>query len=100
MLGHVVAMDHRADADRDGAGATERSASARNRGLDAAEIAFRRRAEVFAFALAQGGKIGIATDNEPLAGKFRRGDARPIALIEERELQRATFAKRLDRRGT
>ena len=57
-----------------------RCASARDGGLNAGEIARGRRAEVFAFALAQEGEIGIATDDEPLAwqGHCWKQTAQPV----------------------
>ena len=44
-----------------------------------------------------GGEIGIATDHQALAGEVRCGDACHVALIEQRELQRAAIDQPPDR---
>ena len=47
---------------------------------------------------ALGGKIGVAADDQPLAGKIGCGNAGHVALVEQRELQGAGLQQRLDRR--
>ena len=87
MLFHLVGVEHLADRERDLGGATQRISLAPNGGFDAREVVFRRRQQVFALAAPFGGKIGIAADDQPLAGKVGRGDGRDIAPVEQRELQ-------------
>ena len=86
---HLVLVDHRADRECDLGGAAQWIALARHGGLDAGEISLGGGEEVFALAGTLGGEIGIATDHQAFAGEFRRGDAGHVALIEQRELQRA-----------
>ena len=47
---------------------------------------------------ALGGKIGVAADDQTLAGEVGCGDAGHVALVEQRELQGAALQQRLDRR--
>ena len=55
--------------------------------------------EFDAFAHALGGELGVAADDETLSGIVVRDDLRHVALVEQRELQRAAFGReRLDRR--
>ena len=98
MLGHLVPVDHRADRERDLGGAAQRIALAGDGRLDAGEIALGGGEQVFALAGALGGEIGIAADHQTLAGEIGCGDAGHVALVEQRELQRAALQQRLDRR--
>src|SRR3954467_514612 len=51
------------------------------------------------FATTLGGEIGVAADHQALAGEVGRGDAGHVALVEQRELQRAALHQPLDRRS-
>jgi hypothetical protein len=84
MLGHLVLVDHRADRKRDLGGAAQRIALAGDGRLDTGEGAL-------------GGEIGVAADDQTLAGEVRRGDAGHVALVEQRE-QGAGLQQRPDRR--
>ena len=99
MLGHLVLVEHRADRERDLGRAAQRIALAGDRGLDAGEVALGGGEQVLALAGALGGEIGVAADDQALAGEVGRGDAGHVALVEQRELQRAALQQRLDRRG-
>ncbi len=99
VLAHLVLLDHGADRERDFGGAAQRIALARDGGLDAGEVAFGGRQQFLALAGALGGEIGVAADNQPLAGEVGAGDAGHVALVEQRELQGAALDQLLDRRG-
>ena len=90
MLGHLALVDHRADRERDFGGAAQRVALAGDGGLDASEVALGGGEQILALAGALSGEIGIATDDQALAGEVGRGDAGHVALVEQRELDRAT----------
>ena len=45
------------------------------------------------------GEVGIAADDQPLAGEVGRGDRRHVALVEQRQLQGPAVHQRLDGRG-
>ena len=98
VLGHFIPVDHRTDRQRDLGGATQRIALAGDGGLDAGEIALGGGQQVFALAGALGGKIRVAADHQTLIGKLGCGDAGDVALVEQRELQRAALQQPLDRR--
>jgi len=83
VLGHLVLADHGADLQRDLGGASQRSALALDGRLDAAQIALGRLQKFQTLAFALGGEIGIAAHHETLTGKFRRGDAGHVAVIEQ-----------------
>ena len=56
--------------------------------------------EFGALARALGRQLGVATDDETLAGIVVRDDLRHVALVEQRELQGAALGRQgLDRRG-
>jgi hypothetical protein len=96
MLLHFIGVQHRPDGERDLRGAAQRIALALNPGPDAGELRLGGHQQVFALAAALGGEIGIAANHQPLAGEVRRGDARHVALIEQRELQGAAVQQVLD----
>src|ERR1051325_44713 len=100
MLGHLMPIDGGADRERDLCGTAQRSASAYHSGLDACEIALSGGEEFFTFAAALGGQIGIAADHQALVGESRRRDGSNVALIEQRELQRAALQQPFDRWST
>jgi hypothetical protein len=77
-----VLVDDRTDREPDRRGAAQRTTFAGDRGLDAGEVALGGGQQVCALAGAFGGEIGVAADHQPLAGKFRGGDAGHITLIE------------------
>src|SRR5208283_6202550 len=54
--------------------------------------------QILALAAALCGEIGVAADHQAFAGKVGGGDAGHVALVEQRELQRAALQQRLDRR--
>ncbi len=67
-------------------------------GLDAGEVALSGGEQVLALAGALGGEIGVAADDQTLAGEVGCCDAGHVALVEQRELQGAAFEQRPDRR--
>jgi hypothetical protein len=67
MLFHLVAVEHFADRQRDGGGATQRRAMALDPELDVRQIAFRGGQQLVPLAPAFSGQIGIAADHQPLA---------------------------------
>src|SRR5215210_7661209 len=69
-------------------------------GLNGGDVLLGRGQQLFALAGALGGEIGIAADHQPLAGEVGGGDARHVALIEQRELQGAAVQQVLDRQST
>ena len=73
-------------------------ALARDRGLDAGEVALGGGEQVLALAGALGGEIGVAADDQAFAGEVGCGDAGHVALIEQRQLQGAARQQLLDRR--
>ena len=69
-------------------------------GADLGQRLLGRRDEFGALARALGRQLGVATDDETLAGIVVRGDLRHVALVEQRELQRAALGRQgLDGRG-
>ena len=54
--------------------------------LDACEIALGGGEQVLPLAGALGGKIGVAADDQPLAGKIGCGNAGHVALVEQASL--------------
>ena len=99
MLGHLVRVEHRADRERDLGGAAQRIALARRRrpGCGRGRVSVAAE-QVLALAAALGGEVGIAADDQPLAGIIGCGDRGHVALVEQRELQGAAVQQRLDRR--
>ena len=98
VLGHFIPVDHCADRQRDLGSSAQRIALAGDGGLDAGEIALGGSEKVLALAGALGGEIGVAADHQTLIGKVGGGDAGDVALVEQRELQRAALQQPLDRR--
>ena len=97
VLGHLVATEHLADGDADLVLAPQGPTRApRGRG-DLGEGALGCLEKLAALAGALVGKERIAADDEPLAGKVRRGNLRHVALVEERELQAAGRDEGADR---
>ena len=96
MFLHFVRVEHLAHLERDRGGAAQRIALAPDSGLDAREVLLGRRQQLFAFAGAFGGEVGIAADDQPLAGEVGRGDAGHVALVEQRQLQGAAGQQLLD----
>ena len=70
---------------------------ARHAGCDFGQIALGGGEEVLALAGALAREIGIAADDQPLAGKVGRGDRRHVALVEQRHLQMAAADQVLER---
>jgi hypothetical protein len=91
-------VDHLTDCERDLCSATQRIALAGHGSLDADEVALGGSEELLALAGALSGEIRVTADHEALTGEFGCGDARHVALIEQRELQGASFHQPLDRR--
>ena len=72
MLGHLVLVEHGADLERDRCGATQRIARARDGGLDAGKLALGGLEEFAALAAALGREVGVAADDQALAGEVGR----------------------------
>src|SRR5271165_1454546 len=98
MLGHLVFVDDFADRERDLGGAAQRITFARDGVLDAAEVALGGGQQILALTAALSGEIWVAADHQAFAGEVGGGDAGHVALVEQRELQRAALQQRLDRR--
>jgi len=78
----VMRFDHGANDQRDRGGAAQRVALARDGGLDACQITFGGRQQILALAGSLRGEIGIAANNQVLAGEIGVGDTGDVALIE------------------
>ena len=99
MLGHAATVDDGADLEGDLVGAAQRIAFLLGHGADLDQRHLGRIEEFDAFARALGGEVGVAADDETLSGIVVRDDLRHVALVEQRELQRAALGReRLDRR--
>ncbi len=84
VLGHVATIEHGADLEADLVLAAQRSALAQRRRLNLGELFLGRGDEFAALAGALGRQLGVATDNETLAGIVVRNDLRHVALVEQR----------------
>ena len=100
VLGHLVPVEHSADGHADLGRAASKgrvlrvtlaAILARSRSV-AASRSSRLRARSRA-------SIGVAADDQPLAGKVGRGDRRQVALVEQRHLQMAAADQLLERGG-
>ena len=69
MLGHLVLVEHGADLDADGGGTAQRLAPATDRRGDRRQVALGGGQEVLPLAAALAGEVGIAADDQPLAGE-------------------------------
>src|SRR5271166_6527266 len=95
----ILCLSMTTDRERDLGGAAQRITFARDGGLDGGEVALGGGQQILALAAAFSGEIGVAADHQAFAGKVGGGDAGHVALVEQRELQRAALQQRLDRRG-
>src|SRR5271157_1288904 len=91
MLGHVATVEHGADPEADLVLAAERITLSLGHCADLGQRRLGRLDEVGTLARALGRQFGVATDDETLAGIVVRGDLRHVALVEQRELQRAAL---------
>jgi hypothetical protein len=82
MLFHFVGVEHLTHLEGDFRGTTQRISLALDSSLDAGQILFRRRQQIFALAGAFSGKLGVAADDEPLAGEAGGCDARRACPCE------------------
>jgi hypothetical protein len=87
------------DGKADFSGAAQRLALAGHGRGDARQVALGGGEQVLTLAGALGSERVVAADNQALAGEIGRGNGRHVALVEQRHLQRAGLAQRLDRRG-
>ena len=98
MLGHLVLAEHGADRDADLGCAAQGLALTRHAGCDFGQVALGGGEEVLALSGALAREIGVAADDQPLAGKVGRGYRRHVALVEQRHLQMAAADGLLERR--
>ena len=98
-LGHPVLVEHGADLEADVGFAAQRLALAGHGSGNASEVALGGGEQIRALAGALAGERSVAADDEPLARELGRGDASHVAVIEQRHLQGAAVAQRLDCRG-
>ena len=99
VLAHLVLVEHGSHRKADLGPAAERRALAQDRLADAAQVPLGRGHEFVALALALGRQERIAAHDQPLARIVGRGDLGQVAIVEQRELQRAGLDQLLDLRG-
>ena len=93
VLGDLAAAEHGADRLADGGSARERLASAADAGLDALQVPLGGGEQFASLARAFLGQRRVAADDEALARIVRAFDLGQIALVEQRELQRAAVGR-------
>ena len=93
VLGDLAAAEHGTDRLADGGSARERLASAANAGLDALELPLGGGEQFASLARAFLGQRRVAADDEALARIVRAFDLGQIALVEQRQLQRAAVGR-------
>jgi len=98
VLGHLVAVLDPADPHPDGRGAAQRPAC--HGGGDAREVGLGGDQQRLALARPLRGEDRVATDHQALAREVGAGDLDEVALVEERELQRALQHEAPDGRCT
>jgi hypothetical protein len=83
VLGHLVLADDGTGLEGNLGGASQRLLGAANPVLDFGKVAFGGGEQILALAPTRDGELGVAADDQALAGIVICGDAGEITLIEQ-----------------
>jgi hypothetical protein len=99
VLGHLVLADDGTELETNLGDTAQRPAGAANPVVDFGKVTLGCGEQILTLAPARASKLGVAADDQALAGIVISGDAGKIAVIEQRELEDPRIDQGADLRG-